>query len=231
MRIRLPRCGIAGPTPPGPVIAPRDEAQHCDRARLMTPAPARIDHGRPRKPPASAAAGRDALLHDAAALVRANINPVSLLATDYLNHFNEAVMLIELIPDMPDMLDDAKRWTPKDYKQHFHDSNFAARDLVCEAYDRSPDRFRIPFDLAVRTINRRLLQAVADIAAMLPRGHTEQLDALVVSRCAKLKHLIAVAGSIVNGSEAHVRSAAEPEPVVEESETTLSQDDIDALFK
>ena len=43
---------------------------------------------------------------------------------------NEAVMLLELIPDMPEMLDDAKRWAPKPYKQHFRDSGFMAKDLV-----------------------------------------------------------------------------------------------------
>ena len=202
---------------------------------MTSAAPARAAPGRSR-PAAGAAPSAPAgdiarLLRDNAALIRANINPVSLLATDYLTHFNEAVMLIELVPDMPDMLDDAKHWTPKDYKQHFHDSNFAAKELVCAAYDHAPDRARIPFDLAVRTINRRLRQTIADIEALLPTGHSERLDALVVERCAKLKHLIAVAGSIVNGGEAHIRSAAEPEPVVDAAENTLSQDDIDALFK
>lgn len=32
----------------------------------------------------------------------ANINPRTGLATDYLNHFNEAVMLLEMVPDMPE---------------------------------------------------------------------------------------------------------------------------------
>ena len=32
------------------------------------------------------------------------INSQTLLATDYLNHFNEVVMLLEMIPDMPDMM-------------------------------------------------------------------------------------------------------------------------------
>src|SRR3546814_196200 len=31
-----------------------------------------------------------------------NINATSLLATDYLNHFNEVVMVLELVPDMPE---------------------------------------------------------------------------------------------------------------------------------
>ncbi|MDP3655070.1 MAG: hypothetical protein Q8R67_25705, partial [Rhodoferax sp.] len=36
-----------------------------------------------------------------AALLRAaNINPRTGLATDYLNHFNEAIMLLEMVPDM-----------------------------------------------------------------------------------------------------------------------------------
>lgn len=36
----------------------------------------------------------------------ANINPRTGLATDYLNHFNEAVMLLEMIPDMPECAED-----------------------------------------------------------------------------------------------------------------------------
>ena len=33
-----------------------------------------------------------------------NVNPRTLLATDYLNHFNEVLMLIELVPDDPERL-------------------------------------------------------------------------------------------------------------------------------
>jgi hypothetical protein len=42
-----------------------------------------------------------------------NINAQTLLATDYLNHFNEIAMLLEMVPDMNDMLDEAKAWQPK----------------------------------------------------------------------------------------------------------------------
>ena len=37
-----------------------------------------------------------------------NVNDQTLLATDYLNHFNEVVMLLEMLPDMPEMLDEVK---------------------------------------------------------------------------------------------------------------------------
>ncbi len=42
----------------------------------------------------------------AAQLRAANINPRTGLATDYLNHFNEAVMLLEMVPDMPECAED-----------------------------------------------------------------------------------------------------------------------------
>src|SRR5256886_5047348 len=41
----------------------------------------------------------------AARLRTANINPRTGLATDYLNHCNEAIILLEMIPDMPKCAD------------------------------------------------------------------------------------------------------------------------------
>jgi len=42
----------------------------------------------------------------AAVLRAANINPPTGLATDYLNHFSEAVMLLEMVPVMPECAED-----------------------------------------------------------------------------------------------------------------------------
>jgi hypothetical protein len=185
-------------------------------------------------------AAADAACRDVALLLKANINPVSLLATDYLNHFNEAVMLLELIPDMPDMLEDAKRWAPKPYKQHFRDSGFMAKDLVCAAYDRAPECFRVPFDLTVRTINRRILGAIADIETTLAMTNAAQLDGIVETHCTRIRHLIATAGALVNGSTAvphthepaaHVPAPAAAAAAPAEAAQTLNQDDIDALFR
>src|ERR1700704_5704640 len=73
----------------------------------------------------------------AAVLRAANINPRTGLATDYLNHFNEAIMLLEMIPDMPECAEDFLTWTPLSYAEHFWASNFKARDLAIEAYELS----------------------------------------------------------------------------------------------
>ena len=82
----------------------------------------------------------------AAQLRAANINPRSGLATDYLNHFNEAIMLLEMIPDMPECAEDFLSWRPLSYCEHFMASNFRARDLAIEAYDAADAKIRAEFD-------------------------------------------------------------------------------------
>ena len=42
-------------------------------------------------------------------LLAANVNPATGLATDYLNLFNEAIMLFEMGLDMPDMATNRRR--------------------------------------------------------------------------------------------------------------------------
>src|SRR5512138_249430 len=82
----------------------------------------------------------------AAQLKAANINPRTGLATDYLNHFNEAVMLLEMVPDMPECAEDFLTWTPLSYAEHFTASNFKARDLAIEAYESAEPGLRAQFD-------------------------------------------------------------------------------------
>src|SRR5258705_9996180 len=82
----------------------------------------------------------------AAQLGAANINPGPGLATDYLNHFNEAIMLLEMIPDMPECAEDFLGWHPLSYREHFKASNFKARDFAITAYDSTDASIRTEFD-------------------------------------------------------------------------------------
>src|SRR5947207_9103164 len=85
-------------------------------------------------------------------LADSNINPTTGLATDYLNHFNEAIMLLEMIPAMPECADDFLSWQPLTYAEHFVASNFKGRDLAISAYDEASNDIRIPFDEACETM-------------------------------------------------------------------------------
>src|SRR6201995_6146328 len=82
----------------------------------------------------------------AAALRAANINPRTGLATDYLNHFNEAIMLLEMIPDMPECVEDFLTWCPLSYREHFAAAHFKTRELAIEAYDSADPGIRTEFD-------------------------------------------------------------------------------------
>src|SRR3954462_2700441 len=95
-------------------------------------------HRPPRK--AAAKSLRDAELR------AANINPRTGLATDYLNHFNEAIMLLEMIPDIPDCADEFLRWRPVSYREHFAASSFKARELAIAAYEAADPAIRGEFD-------------------------------------------------------------------------------------
>src|ERR1700728_4018755 len=81
-----------------------------------------------------------------ARLRAANINPRTGLATDYLNHFNEAIMLLEMIPDMPECAEQFLEWRPRSYREHFAASNFRARELAIAAYDSANPQIRTEFD-------------------------------------------------------------------------------------
>src|SRR3954466_1201479 len=97
----------------------------------------------PDRPAPDKVGGEDAR---AAQLKAANINPRTGLATDYLNHFNEAVMLLEMIPDIPECAEDFLTWKPLSYAEHFWASNFKASDLAIEAYESADAQVRAEFD-------------------------------------------------------------------------------------
>ncbi|MGZ3297997.1 MAG: hypothetical protein ACXU8O_03185 [Asticcacaulis sp.] len=76
----------------------------------------------------------------------ANVNPVTGLATDYLNLFNEAIMLFEMGLDMPDMAEELADWKTHGYVEHFERSGFEMKDVVISAYAHAPAAVRSAFD-------------------------------------------------------------------------------------
>ena len=70
---------------------------------------------------------------DPVRLKAANINPNTGLATDYLNHFNEAVMLLDLLPHTPECIVELIGWEPLSYEEHFAASHFKDKELAIAA--------------------------------------------------------------------------------------------------
>jgi hypothetical protein len=154
--------------------------------------------------PTPLAAGLDQDEARAAALVAANINPRTGLATDYLNHFNEAIMLLEMIPDMPECAEDFLTWCPLSYCEHFMASNFKAKDLAISAYESA--------DLDIRAEFEQITDTMTDILTAVGTGMREANQDTTRGRLAEqaigwLKPLVSAAGGVINGgSEADVDS-------------------------
>ena len=132
-----------------------------------------------------------------AALLRAaNINPRTGLATDYLNHFNEAIMLLEMIPDMPKCAEDFLGWRPLTYREHFMASHFKARELAIEAYDSADATLRAEFD-NITSAMTSILTAVS--AAMRETQQDTTRATLAEQATGWVKPLVALAGGVING--------------------------------
>lgn len=140
------------------------------------------------------------------------INPDTLLATDYLNHFNEAAMIIGMVADIPEMLTDLEAWQPRGYADHFRAAGLDYGDLAAEAYEHAPAGVKGPFEAVVAQIERAVMIARRRIAARVAAGDLESLRELALTSSATLTALIGTAGGIIAGGR-----------------YTLSQEDVDRL--
>lgn len=141
-------------------------------------------------PDAAAQAARRQLLKDN------NINPRTGLATDYLNHFNEAIMLLEMIPDMPECAEDFLNWRPLTYREHFEGSNLKARELTIQAYEQSEVALKAEFD--------RVIGSMRDILVAVSQGMRSTTQDATRARLATeaigwIQPLLAMAGALIHG--------------------------------
>lgn len=141
-----------------------------------------------------------------------NINPTTLLATDYLNHFNEIIMLLGMVPDMPEILEDCRAWAPKTYQEHFRDSGFRDTELAIAAYENCPSGYRVPFENTIAQLEAGIASGIVELTA-LAATENETLLSMTAEQLAKdLQRLLERAAAIINGSA-----------------VTLNQEEIDRL--
>lgn len=146
--------------------------------------------------------------------VGSNVNDRTLLATDYLNHINEIVMLIELVPDAPECLEDCKAWQPIGYQDHFRSSGIHDKELAIEAYDAAPLEYREPFDRLVAQMNRLIGLSIERLERLL-REENFDIARLVAERASRnLQDLVGQASAVIHG-DGHV----------------VNQEQIDALLE
>ncbi|MET0606362.1 MAG: hypothetical protein ABWZ80_07885 [Beijerinckiaceae bacterium] len=142
----------------------------------------------------------------------------SLLTNDYVNHFAELVMLLELVIESPHLIEDIRNWTPRSYCEHIGRIGFEPADSLRQAYERLEPARRAMLDAVSGDANRlgaALRSTIAD-ANVAPA----RLPGIVRIGCEGLHdHIRRLAAILANKPLAQI-----------ERNELISQSDIDALL-
>jgi hypothetical protein len=149
------------------------------------------------------------------ALAEANINPATGLATDYLNHFIEALMLLEMISSTPEFRDEFLCWQPVSYPEYFAGSHSKAPNTALVAYERADPRARAQLDVLTDAMTAALESARAALRAELSAAAAGRLAG---ETAAVLKPLVARAGAVING-HANIGDEATPQNAIDDFPT------------
>ena len=127
------------------------------------------------------------------------INPASGLANDYLNLFNEVVMIIEQLPDMPELFEELLAWRPLSYQDYFARSTLAASGAALEYYERLEPAFRAEFESLVAELDRVAVGSVVSLRRIYKKAESEPaaLSDACVRHGASLRALLARAAHLV----------------------------------
>src|SRR6266508_2659633 len=145
-------------------------------------------------------------------LAQANINPLTGLASDYLNHFHEAIMLLEMMADIPSCRDLFLQWRPLTYPQHFHASTLQHRDVTIAAYEAAEHDVRERLERLTDGMIAVLMATREALQSPLPR---DAQVTLAERAAAWLKPLVARAGAVINGFDNAGTASIDPQQAVD----------------
>ena len=158
------------------------------------------------------------------------INKKTLLSTDYLNHFNELTMLVDMLPDMPEMMEEVTFWHPKTYQQHFQDSVFTHKDLACYAYDHAPLAYKIPFEKNIVMMNDLIAKSLPEFDRLVADQNIEVLREMVSAFSFKMQTYLDRVSGLINGVEQAITAVEVEQQTEASTRPVMGQDDIDTLF-
>lgn len=103
------------------------------------------------------------------------VNPKSGIANDYLNTFNEILLLIENLPVLlPEMVDELLQWKPTGYREYFQASSLPGSRVALEIYDGLPEPIRSHFERMIEAVNGVALASVDTIKThRCPEGNID----------------------------------------------------------
>jgi hypothetical protein len=140
------------------------------------------------------------------------VNPASGLANDYLNIFNEIVMLIEQLPVIPELVSDLLAWHPVSYQDYFNASPLPEKRSALVAFAALDETFRANFEAIVAELDAKAVGSVAAIRRLLKTtGEVDQdrLESLCAKAGENLRKTLAKATGLVNYGTKRPRETAQ----------------------
>jgi hypothetical protein len=114
------------------------------------------------------------------------VNPASGVANDYMNHFNEILLMIENLPALlPEMVDEMLAWRPVSYRAYFESSPLPGSVEVLEIYDSLEEDFRRDFESMVELLDKIILESIGVISTHRRDDGTIEADE-IGETCARL---------------------------------------------
>jgi hypothetical protein len=123
------------------------------------------------------------------------VNPTTGLANDYLNVFNEILLLLEFLPTMPEMTEEALAWQPKTYLEYFEQSTLPDARHALDAYAHVDPALRRKFESVLSRLTQIVIDAQRTVAAESTRP--DYPDSIVES-CEATAEQIRIGLSYVN---------------------------------
>lgn len=135
------------------------------------------------------------------------VNPASGIANDYLNHFNEILLLIENLPTLlPEMLDELLEWRPVTYREYFAKSALPGSAAALEIYEGLDEDFRRDFESIIDGINAMAMASIDVIRAHRdPEGdiHPSRVSDFCESASCAIRSALNRASDLVNNGRSN----------------------------
>jgi hypothetical protein len=139
------------------------------------------------------------------------VNPSTGLANDYLNVFNEILLLLEFLPSMPEMTDDALAWRPRGYREYFHQSPLPGANEALHAYEKMDPRQRARFETHLRQLTDFAVKAQRKVAEeSLGPNYPESIVEVCEILAAAMRDRLANVARLINEGAPNGKRAPKP---------------------
>jgi hypothetical protein len=129
------------------------------------------------------------------------IDSGTLLSTDYFNGVNEIIMLLGMVPDMPEVIADVRGWKFQTYVEHFRTSGLAFAPLAIEAYQHVPPATRDKFEQLLLEMRETVDEARLTLSSLAGAAEVERLKLSAIDYSKRLQNLVDSGSAIVHGAD------------------------------